>query len=75
MQELISKLSYKTHLESRNSTILLFLYFTGLRASELLNLKLDEINFESKYLLINGKGNKQIYVQMSDSLIRVLKLY
>ena len=43
----------------RNSAILETLYGSGLRVSELINLKLSDIHYDDKLLLIQGKGNKQ----------------
>ena len=43
----------------RNSAILETLYGSGLRVSELINLKLSDIYYDEKLLLIQGKGNKQ----------------
>ena len=48
----------------RNSAILETLYGSGLRVSELINLKLSDIHFDDKLLLIQGKGNKQRLVPL-----------
>ena len=48
----------------RNSAILETLYGSGLRVSELINLKLSDIHYDDKLLLIQGKGNKQRLVPM-----------
>lgn len=46
----------------RNSLILEMLYSCGIRVSELINIKLSDIDFNNMRILINGKGNKQRYV-------------
>ena len=43
----------------RNLTILETLYGSGLRVSELINLKISDLHFDENLLLITGKGNKQ----------------
>ncbi len=48
----------------RNSAILETLYGSGLRVSELINLKISNIHFDDKLLLIQGKGNKQRLVPL-----------
>ena len=48
----------------RNKAILETLYSCGLRVSELVNLKLSQINFRTGYIKINGKGNKERIVPL-----------
>jgi len=44
----------------RNKTMILLLLDTGLRVSELVNIKLEDINLEDGYIMIrHGKGNKE----------------
>lgn len=46
----------------RDSLILELLYSTGIRVSELVNIKLKDIHFDEKRIKILGKGNKERYV-------------
>lgn len=46
-------------LGSRNKAIILMLLDTGLRASELTNIKLDEIDSERGWIKVKGKGAKE----------------
>ncbi|MGI9536296.1 MAG: site-specific tyrosine recombinase XerD [Desulfocapsaceae bacterium] len=48
-----------TPLLIRNQTMLLLLYSTGLRVSELVNLPLAGCNMDSGFLKVLGKGNKE----------------
>ncbi len=63
-------------LEQRNSLILEMLYATGIRVSELVNIKISDINFYDNTIKILGKGNKErivIYGSFcADSLDRYL---
>ena len=46
----------------RNLLILELLYSTGIRVSELVNIKLSDIDFNNNRIYILGKGNKERYV-------------
>ena len=48
-----------TPLGQRDRTILEVLYATGIRVSELVNIKLSDIDFYNKEIRILGKGNKE----------------
>ena len=43
----------------RDALILELLYVTGIRVSELVNIKLSDIDYKNKKIKITGKGNKQ----------------
>lgn len=43
----------------RDEAILELLYYTGVRASELINIKLTDINYRARFIRILGKGNKE----------------
>lgn len=65
----------------RDATIMIILYDSAIRLSELLDLRVSDVNIESEYpyLRIHGKGDKERIVAISDSaknhLIRYLSLY
>ena len=59
----------------RNRTMLELLYATGLRVSELVNLKFDNINIEEKFVRIVGKGNKERLIPFTDKAQMYLKIY
>jgi integrase/recombinase XerD len=68
-----------TFLGSRDYAILLILLDTGLRASEFLSIKLNDIEFrERKILIRNGKGGKFRYVffgnQSNSAINRYLRI-
>lgn len=52
----------------------LFLY-AGLRVSELVELNLDDINYEDKSIKFYGKGNKERYVPLHLDTIKAIKNY
>ena len=59
----------------RDKAMIELLYATGLRVSELVNLKVQEIHFEPGYLLIVGKGGKQRAVPFGESSRLWMKRY
>ena len=59
----------------RNRTIIECLYSCGLRVTELVNLKISEINFIDGYIKIIGKGNKQRITPINKKLSTYLKNY
>ena len=59
----------------RNFFILNLLLGTGIRKAELLQLSIDDIDFDARVLLIRGKGNKQRFVPISKMLMRLLRNY
>jgi len=68
---------WSTPLEKwRNPAIIFTFLYTGIRMSELLNLKTDHVNFSERFIFIeNGKGKKDRYVPLHQKLIPMLKLY
>ena len=59
----------------RDRAMLELLYATGLRVSELVNLKLREINLDSGYLMTIGKGNKERLVPIGESACKRVAVY
>lgn len=59
----------------RDLAMLELLYATGLRVSELVNLKLREVNLDSGYLMTVGKGNKERLVPIGESARVRLAVY
>lgn len=55
-----------TSLGQRNKVILEVLYATGIRVSELVSIKISDIDFNNKEIKILGKGNKQRIVCFGD---------
>ena len=59
----------------RNFFVLNMFLATGIRKAELLQLSLDDIDFDARVLTIHGKGDKQRFVPMSKMLTRLLRNY
>jgi len=65
----------KTALEARNRAILEVAYACGLRESELIDLKLNDLLLEQDVLRVLGKGNKQRFVPICQTAIGILREY
>jgi integrase/recombinase XerD len=59
----------------RDLAMLELLYATGLRVSELVGLKLREVNLDSGYLMTLGKGNKERLVPIGESACQRVREY
>lgn len=60
---------------ARDRAILEIIYGAGLRVSELIDLKLEQVLFEEGLLRITGKGNKERYVPVGEQALNALKMY
>lgn len=66
MQELLDGIDTNDDLGIRNKAMLELMYASGLRCSEIVNLKLENVDINNCLLLIHGKGNKDRYVPFHD---------
>lgn len=60
---------------TRDKLIIELFYSTGMRRIELVNLKLQSVNFQNKTLKVLGKRNKERLVPLIDSVLDTLDLY
>nr|QOX89397.1 tyrosine-type recombinase/integrase ['Parthenium hysterophorus' phyllody phytoplasma] len=58
----------------RNYLIIDLLYSCGLRAQELADLTINNINLSANQILINGKGSKDRYIPLHQKLSNMLKI-
>ena len=60
----------------KHRIMIAMLYSCGLRISELLQLKLSDVNLERKQVFVNlGKGRKDRYIVLSESMIPLIQNY
>ena len=59
----------------RDKMVLEILYGTGIRLSELIGLKVSDINLYNKTIKVLGKGNKERIIPINDSLLSLMKDY
>lgn len=60
---------------ARNRAIIETLYSSGLRVSELLSLRKEDIHFDVGFLRVLGKGNKERLVPIGSSALKYLDIY
>ncbi|MBJ6723808.1 site-specific tyrosine recombinase XerD [Geomesophilobacter sediminis] len=62
-------------IEIRDRAMLELLYASGLRVSELVGLKMGEVNLSVGYLMTVGKGSKERLVPMGDAACEAVERY
>ena len=75
MERLLSMPDTNTDVGLRDALILELLYVTGIRVSELINIKLSSIDFSNKKIKITGKGNKQRIVMYGNKCSELIDKY
>lgn len=59
----------------RNKVMLELLYATGVRVSELIGLKFEQVNFRQGFVKVFGKGNKERLVPIGEQALEWLESY
>ncbi len=59
----------------RDRLIIEMLYATGVRVSELVNIKINDIDFNNRKIVVCGKGNKERIVYYGEYAEEILKEY
>ena len=75
IKRLISSVNLDSEFGQRNKTIIEVLYGTGIRVSELIELKLSNIFFKENILKVTGKGNKERFVPLGKIALIEIKKY
>ncbi|MGC5744747.1 site-specific tyrosine recombinase XerD [Chryseobacterium sp. NFX27] len=75
INRIIAAIESNSDLGKRNHCIIEVLYGCGLRVSELIDLKISNINFKEQYIKVNGKGNKTRFVPLADYTAELLETY
>ncbi|HEY86531.1 MAG TPA: tyrosine-type recombinase/integrase, partial [Dehalococcoidia bacterium] len=75
IQRILSAIDKKSSHGFRNYTMILLLFDTGIRLSELIGLQMDDIDFLQSFILVKGKGNKERVVPFGSQVRRTLRRY
>jgi len=75
VERLLAQPDVSEPLGMRNKAMIELLYATGLRVSELLRLRLQDVNLEVGYIVAYGKGKKERLVPMGEVALDQLKQY
>jgi len=72
---MISRIDLSKPEGQRNKTIIEVLYGSGVRVSELIDVKLSRLYLNEGYMMVEGKGSKQRLVPLSPNSIRQIELW
>jgi integrase/recombinase XerD len=75
IETLLSAIDLSTPEGARNRAILEVLYSSGLRVSELVELKLTNVYFDIGFLRVIGKGSKERLVPIGSDALKYLNIY
>ena len=75
IEEIFNIPNIKTKEGQREKVILEVLYGSGIRVSELVNIKIKDIDFNNKTILIFGKGSKERVVSFGDPALDSISLF
>lgn len=75
VERLLEAPDLETDIGSRDRAMLEVLYATGLRVTELVSLRLDQLNLRQGVVRVMGKGNKERLVPLGEQAIYYLEKY
>ncbi|MCJ8497596.1 site-specific tyrosine recombinase XerD [Chryseobacterium salipaludis] len=75
VERIIKAIDISTDLGKRNQCMIEVLYGCGLRVSELIDLKISNINFKELYLKVEGKGDKTRFVPLALYTAQLIREY
>jgi integrase/recombinase XerD len=75
VEALLSQPNTDTALGKRDKAIFELLYATGLRVTELVGLKINNINMEAGFVRTIGKGSKERIIPMGSKAVNAVKDY
>ena len=75
MEQALGQVQAEGFEEVRNKLMVELFYSTGIRRSELINIRLQDLNMTTGLLKVKGKGNKERFVPLLPSVVNTLKGY
>lgn len=75
IEKLLDAIDLSSSEGARNRAMLEILYSSGLRVSELVELRLSNVYFDIGFLRVLGKGNKERLVPIGKDAMKYLKIY
>jgi integrase/recombinase XerC len=76
MENMFKYLPFPDDWKGKTDRLLLMLFYqTGMRLSEQVNLKENQVDFSKRVIKVLGKGNKERVVPVAEELIREMKAY
>lgn len=74
-EELLSSLKSDSPAALRNKAMIELMYSSGIRVSELVNLRLGDLHLQMGFLKVFGKGKKERLIPIGEYAVDVLKQY
>lgn len=75
INKIIGAIEISSKTGKRNQCIIEVLYGCGLRVSELIDIKISNINFKENYIKVSGKGNKTRFVPLAAYTSELIQEY
>jgi integrase/recombinase XerD len=75
IERLVNAIDLSKPVGHRNRAILETMYSSGLRVSEVVNLRISNLHFDIGFLKIIGKGNKERLVPIGNEAIKYVNMY
>ena len=75
IEKILLQPNIENNLGIRDKAMLELLYSSGLRVSEMINLKVSDLFFEDEVIRVLGKGSKQRIVPIGSSAVNWLTKY
>jgi integrase/recombinase XerD len=75
VDSIIAAIDPTTELGVRNRAIIEMLYSCGLRVTELVELRFEDVDFDENLVRVTGKGDKQRFVPLGDMARQRLEAY
>jgi len=75
VDKLLNSPNNRNHIEIRDKAMIEMLYATGMRISELTNLKITDIDMSRLVIKVKGKGSKERLVPFGEAALESLKKY
>ncbi|TVR76975.1 MAG: site-specific tyrosine recombinase XerD [Chitinophagaceae bacterium] len=72
---LIDQIDHSTPEGTRNRAIIEILYGCGLRVSELVDLKINQLFFDVDFIRVIGKGNKERLIPVGKDAVKYVNIY
>ena len=68
MRKIINDFDLRCEIDTRNALILVLAFDSGIRLSELIRLKIDDLDLNNKTIRVTGKNKKQRNIPLTDTI-------
>lgn len=75
VKKFLDSIPHATSLQLRDKAMFELLYSSGMRVSEIVNLRLNDIDYEDRIIRCIGKGNKERLIPIGETSLYYLKAY